>query len=142
MNVLRKGFSMDDRFDFIGYSDGGCDNNTHSGGYGSYAIFFADYPVTLEHFTLPEVKTSPESEYMSLIKLLEFILRYQGDHKNFYWKLYSDCQLMVRQINGDYAVKAKNLKPLHQIVRDFFEQIGEIELVWTPRRNIVKVLGH
>lgn len=54
--------------------------------------------------------TNNVAEYQGLLKALEAALKLGLEQI----RIHSDSELMVKQINGQYRVKAPNLKPLHQ----------------------------
>jgi len=47
----------------------------------------------------------------------------------------ADSELMVKQLNGEYAVKAEHLKPLHDEAKALIKGFGEIELRHIPREE-------
>lgn len=47
----------------------------------------------------------------------------------------ADSELMVRQLNGDYAVKAEHLKPLHDEAKALLKAFTEIEVRHIPREE-------
>jgi ribonuclease HI len=47
----------------------------------------------------------------------------------------ADSELMVRQLNGDYAVKAEHLKPLHEEAKALLKAFTEIEIRHIPREE-------
>jgi len=47
----------------------------------------------------------------------------------------ADSELMVKQLNGDYAVKADHLKPLFEEARALFKAFSEIEIRHVPREQ-------
>jgi ribonuclease HI len=47
----------------------------------------------------------------------------------------ADSELMVKQLNGDYAVKAEHLKPLHDEAKALFKAFNEIEIRHIPREE-------
>ena len=63
------------------------------------------------------ITTNNEAEYMAFIIALEYLLNELkiGDDVNLIKiNFYSDSQLLVRQINGQYSVKSPNILPLHK----------------------------
>ncbi len=125
---------------FICYVDGGCNNIEHSHAYGSFIIFGDNSVIKSDTFIL-DSKTSNEAEYESLIKLLEYII--QSNIKG-YWKIFSDSKLTIHQSVGKWKVNSENLKPLNKKVKELINSIGakNLSIKWTPRKNIVNVLGH
>ena len=63
-------------------------------------------------------KTNNEAEYTALIKGLKYGLELKLININ----IYSDSELIVKQVNGDYKVKNDRMKKLHHIVLDLLEQ--------------------
>jgi ribonuclease HI len=59
------------------------------------------------------IKTNNEAEYSALLEALTWVRDHQAEFVQV--KFYSDSQLLVRQINGKYKVKAANIKPLYQL---------------------------
>ena len=47
----------------------------------------------------------------------------------------ADSELMVKQLNGDYAVKAEHLKPLHDEARTLLKGFAAIEVRHIPREE-------
>ena len=47
----------------------------------------------------------------------------------------ADSELMVKQLNGDYAVKAEHLKPLHDEAKALLKAFTEIEIRHIPREE-------
>lgn len=49
--------------------------------------------------------------------------------------VYSDSELLVRQLAGDYAVKAEHLRPLHDEARALLKAFSEIQVRHIPREE-------
>jgi ribonuclease HI len=47
----------------------------------------------------------------------------------------ADSELVVKQLNGDYAVKAEHLKPLHDEARALLKAFSDIEIRYIPREE-------
>lgn len=75
--------------------------------------------------------TNNEAEYKALIAALDCATGHcRGNVEHF-----SDSELIVRQLNGQYRVRAQNLKPLIEEVfnkRNYFDSVVHIHL---PREN-------
>jgi len=116
------------------WCDGGCLGNGRSGreqqAYGS----FSDGE-TVERFTFPEARTSNEAEYRTLIELL---LTLQPGTAPV---VHTDSKLIRGQLARGWRVKAANLKPLHSRARELMRST-KARLVWVPRIEMVKRLGH
>jgi ribonuclease HI len=49
--------------------------------------------------------------------------------------VFSDSELLVRQLAGDYAVKADHLKPLHDEAKQLLSAFAEVEVAHIPREE-------
>jgi ribonuclease HI len=49
--------------------------------------------------------------------------------------VFSDSELMVKQLSGDYAVKAEHLRPLHDEARALLRGFAEVEVRHVPREE-------
>jgi ribonuclease HI len=49
--------------------------------------------------------------------------------------VFADSELIVRQLNGEYQVKAENLKPLHQEARQLLAAFPAVEIRYIPREQ-------
>ena len=67
--------------------------------------------------------TNNEAEYRALIAALERAVRYCKDHVEHY----SDSELLVKQLKGQYRVKAGNLKPLFGKVSTMRKKFGSVK---------------
>lgn len=121
------------------YCDGGCDNVTHTKAYGSFYI--DTNPPTIKRYDFDHIRTSNESEYEIFTILLEYLLNcgYKSEEKI---RIYSDSKLLVNQIKGLWRVKAENIKTKHDYALSFLQELNNVELVWTPRKTMVRILGH
>ncbi len=75
------------------------------------------------------VVTNNVAEYKALIKALETVVK-KGPVQVVF-KL--DSELLVKQINGAYKVRNKNLLPLYNEVMSFLRQIDRWEVIHVPR---------
>lgn len=53
-----------------------------------------------------------------------------------------DSQLVLRQMEGAWKVKAENLQPLWAETRAAAARFGQVRYVWQPRNRSVDLLGH
>ena len=60
-------------------------------------------------------KTNNEAEYLALLIGL-FVAKKYGDSSSIH--VYSDSQLLIRQLNGEYKVRKPELQKLHKLVTD------------------------
>jgi len=75
--------------------------------------------------------TNNEAEYQSLITAVEESLK--NNFNNI--EIYSDSELLVKHINGQYKVKAANLKPLYDLVTKSIRRLDTFSISWVPREE-------
>lgn len=124
------------------YCDGGCNNQTHTGGYGSYAILEAGQEIQRQtRRAYRDVTTSQEAEYQALYDALHWLFStsYRADK---WYQVWTDSQLVVKQTRGEWGCKAENLIPHLERVSWLLEHMPTVKISWTPRAEIVKRLGH
>lgn len=76
--------------------------------------------------------TNNLAEYTAAIRALEY-LRSRGYRGPV--EVLGDSQLVVRQVNGEYAVKAPHLVGLHERVRALARDFERITFTWVPRES-------
>lgn len=73
--------------------------------------------------------TNNVAEYAALIAALTFARQRRAESL----ELYSDSQLLVRQVSGQYRVKAPHLVPIFLKVMELKRGIGRVRLEHVPR---------
>ncbi len=73
--------------------------------------------------------TNNQAEYRALIATLEKAISLGVSETD----VYSDSELIVRQINGNYRVKNALLKPLYQRVKQLQSQLDRFTITHIPR---------
>ena len=119
--------------------DGGCrGNHAHEKreAYGSISD-----GTTVERLQFPNYHTNNEAEYMALLVLLVNLVSNRTDPQKPQTRIYTDSQLMVGQLTQSWKVDASNLLALHNEVALRLRRSGA-KLIWVPRSQIVKQLGH
>jgi len=99
------------------YTDGGARGNPGIAGYGIH-IEDENKKVLFEESKFLGIKTNNEAEYMGLIGALAWIEENKIEAEV---EIYSDSQLLVRQMKGIYKVKASNLKKLWMMAQSLCE---------------------
>ena len=98
------------------YIDGAADLNSKTAGIGG--IIYKDNE---ELFTFSEYlddSTNNEAEYIALIRGLESLI----ELKLLNVDIYSDSELVVKQISGEYKVKNPRMQVLHQEATSLFSK--------------------
>jgi ribonuclease HI len=105
------------------FTDGGSRGNPGVSGFG--VVVYDDKKNILDQISkFIGIKTNNEAEYMALIEALYWIQSHQPESNISYIDFYSDSQLLVRQIQGIYKVKAVNIKPLYQSAVSLLQKIN------------------
>jgi len=121
------------------YCDGGYSNLTKSNGYGSFRVYEEGVDFYLARMKFESISSSNESEYQTLISLLEWVV---DNYDEVNLTIYSDSKLMCNQLNGLWEVRSKSLTPFYQTAVVLLNEIQEWKLEWQPRSVLVKQLGH
>lgn len=119
------------------YFDGACEPR-NPGGVGTYgfvvysnndSVVHEDYGIACE----PSLNcTNNVAEYTGLIRALEWLMVHGFSGSRLI--VYSDSQLVVRQLMGVYSVRAEHLKPLHDRALELLSNFNA-ELRWVPREG-------
>lgn len=99
------------------YVDGASRNNPGPAGAGVY-LLKNNEPFLKKGFFLG-TKTNNQAEYLALLIGLFFLDAQLSDHDML--KIFSDSQLLVRQLKQEYRVKHPDLIPLYACARSFLK---------------------
>ena len=118
------------------YFDGLC-QPINPGGISCYAfivksdgrIVHSDYGVAAKPFS--EESTNNVAEYTALAKALQWLLANNFNSNKV--EIKSDSQLVVKQLTGDYKVKARRILPLFKHVLFLKTKFQDIQIKWIPR---------
>lgn len=75
--------------------------------------------------------TNNIAEYTALLKALEHARQLGGQKL----KIYTDSELMVKQLEGSYRVKNENLRPLYEQILDLWEQFTQVAIQHVRREQ-------
>jgi probable phosphoglycerate mutase len=112
----------------VAYIDGGSRGNPGSAGFG---VYFRD---TQEN-TIKEIygylgtQTNNYAEYSALIAALKWALKNQFTNLS----VYSDSELLVKQIRGLYQVKSPSLKVLYDETKRLIKELDAFNIQHVPR---------
>ncbi|MDE1871520.1 MAG: ribonuclease HI family protein [Candidatus Micrarchaeota archaeon] len=79
--------------------------------------------------------TNNHSEYRAVALALKWCVA-NLDAEELHVSLYSDNELVVRQLNGRYKMKSESLRPLNEEIRETSRKFGKIEFRNVRRENI------
>lgn len=81
---------------------------------------------------LPDTPTGNQAEYIALTYALKLVSIELGIRDI---AIFSDSQLMVRQLAGEYSTRSKSLTMLHELAAKWLKQFDSISLTWIPREQ-------
>jgi len=97
----------------------------------AYRLYDENWKVIEEKSDYIGDATNNEAEYKALISALDCATKYCREEIIHY----TDSQLVVNQLNGIFAVKAKNLKPLIEKIHTKERFFKKVEHKFLPRSN-------
>jgi len=120
------------------YTDGGSRGNPGHSGYG-LVIYDDDQKIIFQDSKYLGIRTNNEAEYSGLIGALIWINDNQNLLKISKINFNSDSQLMIRQLQGLYKVKAPNLIPIFQQAQNLIKSIVSPIIFTDVRRDFNKL---
>ncbi|MEA1940500.1 MAG: NAD(P)-dependent oxidoreductase [Candidatus Caldatribacteriota bacterium] len=110
--------------------DGSCYPNPGNMGIG--IVIYKDNEIIKKISEAPGYGTNNIAEYKALLRGLEELKETKAEKI----EVYCDSQLVIKQINGKYKVKNKNIIPLFKQVKEVSQKIpGKILFLWDSRDN-------
>ncbi|MCI4350443.1 MAG: ribonuclease HI family protein [Thermoplasmata archaeon] len=76
--------------------------------------------------------TNNVAEYVAAIRALEWL---RGRSFSGIVVVIGDSQLVIRQMNGEYDVKAEHLKAYHAHLQRLVQEFKEVRFEWVPREE-------
>jgi ribonuclease HI len=118
------------------YFDGLC-QPINPGGISCYAFIvkrdgmtvYSEYGVAGEPFS--ENSTNNVAEYTALAKALQWLLA--NNHSSQKVEVKTDSQLVVKQLTGEYKVKARRIMSLYKEVLFLKNKFQDIQIKWISR---------
>ena len=104
------------------YTDGGARGNPGIAGCGFIVVDENGLQIH-QHSQFLGTKTNNEAEYIGLITALKWLGDNQSIHQVTKTTIFMDSQLIVRQMQGKYKIKAPNLKMYYQQAINLLSQI-------------------
>jgi ribonuclease HI len=75
--------------------------------------------------------TNNFAEYQALLAALDYALGHNLRHA----RVFTDSELMARQLTGQYKVKSPDLKPLHERARQLIARLESFSIQHVPRKR-------
>jgi ribonuclease HI len=105
------------------YTDGGSRGNPGIAGYG-VVIYDDQKKLIYQESKFIGIKTNNEAEYSGIIAALEWVKKNKTNYNITQLNCFADSQLMIRQLQGLYKVKASTLLPLFALSQQLLTQIN------------------
>lgn len=122
--------------------DGGALGNPGKG-YGSFEITRGADIVLHQRLDFGDQITNNQAEYRTLIGALEWLATALGPAAaQSTVSVHGDSQLVLYQLGGRWKVKNEGLRSLFLEASRAIRTFRNVELVWQPRSESVKRLGH
>ncbi len=98
-------------------------------------MIYEDKKLVKRHAEYNGIATNNRAEYRAVLLALEWCSS-NLDVKESSFVLYSDNELVVRQINGRYKIRSKTLKPMNSGIKRIIEGFRDIEFKNVRRENM------
>ncbi len=112
------------------YTDGAARGNPGPAGAGA-VLMDEDGDVVAELSRYLGETTNNQAEYQALIIALEEARRLGADQLS----IFSDSELLVKQIKGDYLVRNEGLRRLFKLAKDKLKIFGKHTIEYLPRER-------
>ena len=82
-------------------------------------------------------RTNNEAEYDALLRLLSILSAGTGADRRTEGgvRIYSDSEVLVKQLNGEYKVREDRLRELRDSARKLMKELGSIHVEKVPREE-------
>jgi len=128
--------------DFMIVFDGGSQGNPGPA-YGSYALVNARGDIQVERLTFDQPLTNNEAEYHTLLTALHALQRrVSGRVGRVVVVIRGDSQLVIEQVSGRWQVREARLRPLCDEIQQLLGKFQRWRLLWQPREETARLLGH
>jgi ribonuclease HI len=113
--------------------------------YGSWVVEVNGKPFqSVRRLEFLDASTNNEAEYEALLGGLRSIVNLFSDEVvgHSHLDIVTDSQLMQQQVLGRWKCKAANLKTLLSHVDALLSRFATFRVLWVPREDMVKEVGH
>ncbi|MDE1846245.1 MAG: ribonuclease HI family protein [Candidatus Micrarchaeota archaeon] len=117
---------------FYVYTDGAARDNPGPSASG-FVIFDSGKRLVAKSFFYNGNKTNNIAEYLAIVAALRKVLSEYGAQSEV--ALFSDSELVVKQLQGKYKVRDPNLKALHKEASGVIARLGGCKFANVPREN-------
>ena len=112
------------------YTDGAARGNPGPAAIG-YAMYDSDGRIVDKDSKAVGRRTNNQAEYEAFVWALERVVKMGAKEAMFY----SDSELLVKQVKGQYRVKDLRLRDLHDLARGYIDALDKFEVEHVSRQN-------
>jgi len=123
------------------YFDGGSIGNPGKG-YGSFQVSCQQFNRSKIRVKFGDFLTCNEAEYLALIDSLNYLNSIVEDKYNTKLDIFSDSELVVKQVEGKWKCKKVHLRRLLNMVLELLEEYDSYRISWNSRDVNVEKFGH
>ena len=84
--------------------------------------------------------TSPQAEYMAITKACKSVKKLVGTGIDL--EIYGDCELVIKQVTGEYRVKDTRLKEMNSELMSILNSFHSFKIEKVDRDDVVAKFGH
>ncbi len=112
------------------YTDGAARGNPGPAAIG-YAVYDDEGRVIDKDSKAVGIRTNNQAEYEAFVWALERVAKMGAKEAVFY----SDSELLVKQVNGQYRIKDLRLRDLHDLAQGYIDALDGFEIEHVSRQN-------
>src|SRR3989344_1320033 len=114
---------MNQKIDYIVYSDGGSRGNPGSAAYG-FLVYDKNKKKIYQEGKVIGTATNNQAEYTGVLKALEYFNAKNTSYQNANIQFFLDSRLVVEQLSGNFKVKNNELKQIFLQIKNLSQEIG------------------
>ena len=84
--------------------------------------------------------TSPQAEYIAITKACKSVKKLVGTGIDL--EIYGDCELVIKQVTGEYRVKDTRLKEMNSELMSILNSFHSFKIEKIDRDDVVAKFGH
>lgn len=113
------------------YIDGAARGNPGPAGIGVVIYVEGEEQPRREVYGYLGEATNNEAEYKAMLRAFEELIALSAQEII----LYSDSQLLVRQMLGEYKVRHERLRPLYEKAQEYAQRFSSVQCIHIPREK-------
>ena len=124
---------MNQKIDYIVYSDGGSRGNPGPAAYG-FLVYDKNKKKIYQEGKVIGTATNNQAEYTGVLKALEYFNTKNTSYQNANIQFFLDSRLVVEQLSGNFKIKNDSLKKLFLQIKELTQKL-EASIQYTHIRR-------